>query len=184
MQVRRIALLIMTALGVVCAWHAPGWSAAGSKVNSGYADSLVIGLASTSGIPTVVRGAVATVSDPALGDRVRSTLRLPGYFAAGSRFGGLSGDPTKGLRLVLIVNLDNPAQAGQRICGDVSGVALGGNVGRFVLIGAFCRDGSILSEVDIRESAVAGVEDPRFQRYLDTATTLLFPSGLRVSPNN
>ena len=183
MNFRRSAISVLTAFGAVLAMHGPGWSAAGSKVNSGYVDSLVIELASTRGIPTVVRGAVAAMGDVALGDRVRGSLRLPGYFAA-SKFVGPSGDPTKGVRLVLVINPDNPVQAGQRICGDVSGVAVGGSPSRYVLIGAFCRDGSILSEVDIRESAVSGVDDPRFQRYLDLATTLVFPSGLRVSPNN
>ena len=159
----------------------PGWGAAGSKVNSGYADSLVIELASTRGIPTVVHGSVATLVGAPLVDRVRSMLRLPNYFSAG-KFVAPS-DPVKGTRLVLVLNPDNPVLAGQRICGDVSGVPVGGNAARFVLIGAFCRDGSTLSEVDIRESAVTGADDPRFQRYLDLATTLVFPTGLRVSPN-
>ncbi|MBM3503131.1 MAG: hypothetical protein FJX65_04580 [Alphaproteobacteria bacterium] len=179
--------MVQRSLVVLVAWAflvfdgSPVNALAGSRVNSGYSDSLVIDLAQR-GIPTVVEGSLSGTTGEGLAERIRSMLRLPAYFASG-RFVPGPREAGRGLRLVLIVNPDNPIQAGQRLCGETAGLASGGNPGRFVLIGAFCRDGAILSEVDIRESSVSGIDDPRFRRHLDQAMGLVFPNSLRVSPN-
>ena len=181
---RLVGCFVATSLAMVLL-TASAKATTGSRIVSGYSESLVVATAQAGGMPSVIRGSLGGQSGGVLTDRVRAMLALPAYFPrAGFVAAPAAVEDGKGIRFVVLINPDNVIQAGQRLCGDLRGLSFGANADRFVMLAALCRDTSTLTEVDVREAAVAGPDDARFRRLLNEMMALAFPSAMRERPTS